>query len=124
MSGDELLVLDFLKWFPNSFTDASQICKQASTQHRHATEPQWAFPALQHLAAEGHLEIDNSGHYRIAPALLAKYIEHHIRGAQRVARGCQAVDNHILKLAPEDDEKTFNALLREALASNHPNEAA
>ena len=117
MSSDELLVLDYLKRFPNSFTDASQICKQASTQHRYATEPQWARPALQSLEADGHLKTDKLGHYRIAPALLAKYIEH-FRG------GCKAVDKRIMKMAPEDDEKTFNALLREALASNHENEVA
>jgi len=123
MSSDELLVLDYLKRFPNTFTDASQICKQASTQHRYATEPQWARPALQSLEADGHLETDQLGHYRIAPALLAKYLEH-FRGAQRVALGCKAVDKRIMKMGPEDDEKTFNALLREALASNHGNKMA
>src|SRR2546421_7900932 len=49
MSSDELLVLEYLKRFPHTFTDASQICKQASTLHRYAAEPQWAGPALQIL---------------------------------------------------------------------------
>ena len=117
MSSDKLLVLDYLKRFPNTFTDASQICQRASTQHRYATEPQWAHFALRSLEADGHLETDEFGHYRIAPALLAKYIEHFL-GAHK------AVDKRIRKMAPEDDEKTFNALLREALASNHANEEA
>ena len=121
MSSDELLVLDYLKWFPGTFTDVSQICKQASTQHRYATEPQWARPALQSLEADAHLETDEFGHYRIAPALLAKYIEY-FRGEQ--APGCKAVNQRIMKMASADDEKTFNDLLREALASNHANEEA
>ena len=123
MSSDELLVLEYLKRFPNTFTDASQICKQASTQHRYAAEPQWARPALQSLGADGHLETDKLGHYRIAPALLAKYMEH-FRGEQRVAHSCKAVDKRIMKMAPEDDEKTFNDLIREALTSNQSNEVA
>ena len=121
MSSDELLVLEYLKRFPNTFTNASQICKQASTQHRYATEHEWACPALQSLQAAGHLEIDKFGHYRITPALLAKYLEH-FRGARRVDRGCKAVAQRIMKMAGEDDEKTFNALIREALSSNHANE--
>ncbi len=123
MSSNELLVLEYLKRFPNTFTNASQICKQASTQQCYAKDPQWAYPALQSLKADGHLETDKSGHYRIAPALLAKYLEH-FRGAQRKGGGCEAVDKRIMKMAPEDDEKTFNDLIREALASNQANEAA
>ena len=123
MSSDELLVLEYLKRFPNTFTDDSQICKQASTPNRYATEPQWARSALQSLEANGHLETDQSGHYRIAPALLAKYMEH-LRGAQRMAHGCNAVDKRIVKMAPEDDEKTFNALISEALGSNQAKDAA
>jgi len=116
MSSDELLVLEYLKHFPNTFTNASQICKQASTLHRYAAEPQWAHPALQSLETDGHLETDEFGHYRIALALLAKYIEH-LRKGQSVGGGCKAGDEPFMNQASEDDDKPFSALIRESLAS-------
>ena len=123
MSSDELLVLDYLKRFPNTFTNASQICEHASIPHRYAAEPQWACPALQILEINGHLETDELGHYRIAPALLAKYIEHFRRG-QRAGGGCKAVAERIMAKALEDDDKPFSALICESLASKHANEGA
>ena len=119
MGYDELLVLEYLKRFPDSFISASQIYKEAAPQERYATEPQWARRALESLIAGGHLETDESGHYRVAPALLAKYIEY-FQGARRVAGGCKAVATRIMEMAPEDDEKTFDALIREALVANRP----
>ena len=104
MSSGGRLVLEYLKRFPNTFTEASPICKQASTLHRYAAEPQWAGPALQILEINGHLETDECGHYRIAPALLAKYIEHLRKG-------------RIMDKAPEDDDKPFIALMSESLVS-------
>ena len=121
MGSDDILVLEYLKQFAQAFTDVTQISKTASGKARYAREPEWALPALRRLETGGHLETDELGQYRIAPALLAKYIEHY-RGGQHLDRGCQAVTKRIIKMVPADDEKTFNDLIREALSSNCANE--
>jgi hypothetical protein len=64
------------------------------------------------------LETDAFGHYKITTALLLKYTQQS-REAQRIERSQNAVESHITNMPPEDDEKPFSLLIREALSTDY-----
>jgi|KBSSwiStaDraftv2_1062776.scaffolds.fasta_scaffold4846083_1 hypothetical protein len=63
---DERLILDFLSAFPQVFVSATEISRKADGRHRFTEDPHWAHHALQNLLARRLIEMNNSGHYRLA----------------------------------------------------------
>lgn len=121
MGSDEIAVIDYLKQFPKSFTTAAEVCKKAASRRRYARDPEWAKPALRRLEADGHLITDGYGHYKLTDALIAKYTEHS-REATRLDRARKAVAAKIKEMKPGDDDRTFSALIREAMTEDYDDE--
>src|SRR5262245_45573626 len=62
-SDEEILILNYLKAFPEAFLASAEIAKKANPR-LFREDPRWAFAALLKLSNEGLLETDASGHYR------------------------------------------------------------
>jgi hypothetical protein len=62
-SDEEILILNYVKAFPEAFLASAQIAKKAEPT-RFREDPRWALPALLKLSATGLLETDAAGHYR------------------------------------------------------------
>src|SRR5262249_43590212 len=62
-SDEEILILNYLKAFPEAFLASAEIAKKANPR-LFREDPRWAFAALLKLTDEGPLEPDASGHYR------------------------------------------------------------
>ena len=64
MNGDaEILILNYVKSFPEAFLAPAEIAKKANPRE-FREDPRWAFAALLKLSKEGLLESDAAGHYR------------------------------------------------------------
>jgi len=62
-SDSEILILNYVKSFPESFLAPAQIAKKAEPS-LFREDPRWALPALLKLSDAGLLESDAAGHYR------------------------------------------------------------
>ena len=71
-SDTEILILNFVKAFPEAFLAPAEIAKKANPRV-FREDPRWAFAALLKLSNEGLLESDAAGHYRyVDPAAKRK----------------------------------------------------
>ena len=59
----EILILNFVKAFPEAFLAPAEIAKKANPKV-FREDPRWALAALLKLSDEGLLESDAAGHYR------------------------------------------------------------
>ena len=62
-SDEEILILNYLKSFPDKFLAPLEIAKKANPR-AFREDPRWAFAALLKLSNTGVLETDAAGHYR------------------------------------------------------------
>ncbi len=62
-SDEEILILNYVKSFPETFLAPAQIAKKANPSV-FREDPRWAFAALLKLSHAGLLESDAAGHYR------------------------------------------------------------
>jgi hypothetical protein len=58
-------ILDFLRGDPDTYYSRKEICKKAVHKSVYEENPHWATQPLSSLLNEGHLEQNDSGHYRI-----------------------------------------------------------
>jgi hypothetical protein len=121
MGSDELAIIDYLKQFPRTFVTVTDICKRAANKRRYARDPEWARPVLRRLEADGHLDSNQYGHYKLKDELIIKYTQAS-KKMERDERCRNVLTSHILNMPPEDDEKTFSTLIREALSTDYAEE--
>jgi len=82
-SDAEILILNFLKCFPEAFLAPAEIAKKANPKV-FREDPRWAFAALLKLSNEGLLESDAAGHYRyIDPVAKRKEAEEEFKARLR-----------------------------------------
>jgi len=62
-SDEEILILNYVKSFPETFLAPAEIAKKANPR-AFREDPRWAFAALLKLSNAGLLESDAAGHYR------------------------------------------------------------
>jgi hypothetical protein len=63
---DEKLVLDYLRAYPECFVSATEVARKAGGRQRFVEDPQWASRTLLNLLARRLVQMNESGHYRIA----------------------------------------------------------
>lgn len=64
-SADEQAVLNYLGTAPKCFFSAREICRKAGGKEKWDENQRWALPILSRLLAQGALEQDAAGHYRV-----------------------------------------------------------
>ena len=61
-SDAEILILNYVRSFPEAFLAPAEISKKANPRE-FREDPRWAFAALLKLSKEGLLESDAAGHH-------------------------------------------------------------
>jgi hypothetical protein len=118
MGSDEIAIIDYLKQFPKNWSTTTEISKRAAGRRRYAQERDWARPVLRRLEADGHLESNEYGHYKLRDELIAKYTSAS-RKMDREGRCRSAITSHVINMPSADDEKPFSTLIREALSTHY-----
>ncbi len=65
LSADEQTVLQYLATSPNTFFSSREICRRAGSRETWEKNQRWAVPILARLLAQGLVETDPAGHYRL-----------------------------------------------------------
>lgn len=58
-------ILEFLRANPETFFNRKEIARKAVHKSEYEENPHWATASLAGLVNEGHVEMNDSGHYRI-----------------------------------------------------------
>ena len=66
MDADATQICSYLNCFPGQFVSAREVCRRADGKWRFRENERWAWPVLQRLLEERVIEMDESGHYRLA----------------------------------------------------------
>jgi hypothetical protein len=67
MDADEREIYDFLSTFGESWVNAKEICRRASTKKRFNEDNNWAKPILGRMKERNVIEGDELGRYRLKP---------------------------------------------------------
>ena len=68
MLHDERLIIEYLQTLGEAFASASEVCRRAAGDKRRWKEnPDWAKPVLVQMVAQGILESNAWGQYRLVP---------------------------------------------------------
>ncbi len=68
MTYEELAIINFLRATPECYVARREIARKAQKRVVFEENPHWADAPLNALVEQGHLEQDESGHYRIRKA--------------------------------------------------------
>lgn len=108
MSTEEIVILDYLQLFPDTFVSPVQVCKRAAGRKKFALDPEWARIYLRRLEEQSRIESNQFGHYKLID-----------KGGNakkaRQARCYKAITTYVLEMESGDDDTPFVSILREAI---------
>ncbi len=67
LSANDQAVLQYLATSRETFFSSREICRRAGSRELWEKNQRWAVPILSRLLAQGLVETDAAGHYRLAP---------------------------------------------------------
>ena len=119
MLHDERLIFEYLQTLGEAFASASEVCRRAAGDKRRWKEnPDWAKPVLVQMVAQGILESNAWGQYRLIPedkkkpkgrraVAVAPHIEKILSGSGRTFDLTAFWQDHTpKKQSPEGEEPT------------------
>jgi hypothetical protein len=66
MTAAEMQIIEFLKLNPDTFYARKEISRKACRRQDFDEDPHWASAPLSSLVAQGHVEQNTSGHYKLS----------------------------------------------------------
>lgn len=67
LSADELEILTYLKSWNGEYVNSIEICRSAGSRQKFKENPGWANSLMSRLVDLALVEVNERGHYRIAP---------------------------------------------------------
>lgn len=65
MTAEEMEIIQFLKQNPDAYFARKEISRKARGRQEYDENPHWAAAPLNSLVAQGYVEQNESGHYKI-----------------------------------------------------------
>jgi DNA-binding IclR family transcriptional regulator len=66
MTTEEMEIIEYLKQNPNAYFARKEISRRARSRDGYEEDPHWAAAPLNSLVAQGYVEQNPSGHYKLS----------------------------------------------------------